>query len=75
MPNNSALAMDGASFPGWQPEKSINVVTSDGMTRVFVKGMPTWKNPFSEGDKRGTIIRRDLLGLLLAALAPAAWIQ
>jgi hypothetical protein len=32
--------MDGASFPGWRVEKSITVVTADGMTRVFVKGQP-----------------------------------
>lgn len=30
--------MDDVSFPGWQPEKSIHLVTSEGMTQVFVKG-------------------------------------
>jgi transposase len=32
--------MDDASFPGWQPEESIRVITDDGMTRVLVKGPP-----------------------------------
>jgi transposase len=30
--------MADASFPGWQPEKTIHLVTGEGMTRVFVKG-------------------------------------
>jgi transposase len=30
--------MADASFPGWQPEKTIRLVTDEGMTRVFVKG-------------------------------------
>ena len=29
--------MADASFPGWQPEKTIRLVTCEGMTRVFVK--------------------------------------
>ena len=30
--------MDDVSFSGWQPAKSIHVVTAEGTTRVFVKG-------------------------------------
>ena len=30
--------MDDVSFPGFDPEKSIHLVTGGGMTRVFVKG-------------------------------------
>jgi transposase len=30
--------MDDVSFPGWQPEKTIRLVTGEGMARVFVKG-------------------------------------
>jgi transposase len=30
--------MDEASFPGWQPEKSIHLVAGEGITQVFVKG-------------------------------------
>jgi transposase len=30
--------MDDVSFAGWQPEKSIHVVTAEGTTRVFVRG-------------------------------------
>ena len=30
--------MDDVSFPGFDPEKSIRLVTGGGMTRVFVKG-------------------------------------
>lgn len=38
--------MDDVRFPGWQPEKSINVVVGDGMTGVFVKGQPdmSWQS-------------------------------
>ena len=28
--------MDDVTFPGWQPEKSINVITGAEMTQVFV---------------------------------------
>ena len=35
-----ALAMDEGNFPGWQPEKVVQVVTSEGITRVLVKGQP-----------------------------------
>jgi len=30
--------MDDVNFPGWRPEKSIQVVEGDGRTRVLVKG-------------------------------------
>jgi transposase len=30
--------MADASFPGWQAEKTIRLVTCEGMTRLFVKG-------------------------------------
>jgi hypothetical protein len=30
--------MEDVSFPGWPPEKSINVILGEGMTRVLVKG-------------------------------------
>ena len=30
--------MNDASFPGWRPEKSIQVTDADGRTRVLVKG-------------------------------------
>jgi hypothetical protein len=32
--------MDGVNFPGWRPEKSIQVVEGNGRTRVLVKGKP-----------------------------------
>jgi hypothetical protein len=30
--------MDDVNFPGWRPEKSIQVVEDNGRTRVLVKG-------------------------------------
>ena len=30
--------MADANFPGWKPEKTIHMVTGEGMTRLFVKG-------------------------------------
>lgn len=30
--------MDDLNFPGWRPERSIQVVEADGLTRVLVKG-------------------------------------
>ena len=30
--------MDDLNFPGWRPERSIQVVEGDGLTRVLVKG-------------------------------------
>jgi hypothetical protein len=32
--------MDEIHFPGWQPEKSIQVIEDNGLTRVMVKGQP-----------------------------------
>jgi len=32
--------MNDVNFPGWQPEKSIQVVEGNGRTRVLVKGKP-----------------------------------
>ena len=41
--------MADENFAGWRPEKSVNVVTCDGRTRVLVKGQPymSWQ----EGDE------------------------
>jgi hypothetical protein len=32
--------MDDLNFPGWRPEKFIEVVEDNGRTRVLVKGKP-----------------------------------
>jgi hypothetical protein len=32
--------MDDVNFPGWQPEKSIQVIEGNGLTRVMVRGQP-----------------------------------
>ena len=32
--------MDDVNFPGWQPEKSIQVIEDHGLTRVMVRGQP-----------------------------------
>jgi len=32
--------MDDVNFPGWRPEKSVQVVEVDGRTRVLLKGKP-----------------------------------
>jgi transposase len=32
--------MDEVNFPGWQPEKSIQVIEDNGLTRVIVRGQP-----------------------------------
>jgi len=32
--------MDDVNFPGWQPEKSIQVIEEPGLTRVMVRGQP-----------------------------------
>jgi transposase len=32
--------MDDVNFPGWQPEKSIQVIEDNGLTRVMVRGHP-----------------------------------
>jgi len=41
-----APAMHDDSFPGWRPEKSIQVVERDGQTRVLLKGQPymSWRS-------------------------------
>jgi transposase len=38
--------MDDVNFPGWRPEKSIQVVEGHGRTRVLVKGKPymSWQS-------------------------------
>ena len=42
--------MDEVSFPGLQPEKSINVLSAEGTTRVLVKGQPymSWRSEDEE---------------------------
>ena len=32
--------MDDVNFPGWHPEKSIQVIEDNGLTRVMVRGQP-----------------------------------
>jgi transposase len=32
--------MDEVHFPGWQPERSIQVIEDNGLTRVMVRGQP-----------------------------------
>ncbi len=32
--------MDDVNFPGWQPEKSIQVIEDNGLTGVLVRGRP-----------------------------------
>jgi hypothetical protein len=32
--------MDDVNFPGWHPEKSIQVIEGNGLTRVMVRGQP-----------------------------------
>lgn len=56
--------MDDASFPGWRAEKSINVVTAEGMTRVLVKGQPymSWQAG-DEGCLRLAIVQLYQCGL------------
>ncbi|MHC1763472.1 MAG: helix-turn-helix domain-containing protein [Verrucomicrobiia bacterium] len=38
--------MDDVDFPGWRPEKSIEVVEANGLARVLVKGQPymSWQS-------------------------------
>ena len=56
--------MDDASFPGWQPEKSIAVVAAEGMIRVLVKGQPymSWQSG-DEGCLRLAIVQLHQCGL------------
>jgi len=69
--------MDDVSFPGWQPEKSIQVIEDNGLTRVLVRGRPymRWRsgdeqcvrlatcNCTSAGWERRKIWRKPLDGL------------
>jgi transposase len=56
--------MNDLNFPGWQPEKSIEVVTGEGMTRVFIKGQPymSWQSA-DEGCLRLAIVQLHACGL------------
>src|SRR5258708_29789868 len=56
--------MDDVTFPGWQPEKSIHVITGEEMTRVFVKGQPymSWQSG-DEGCLRLAIVQLYQCGL------------
>src|SRR5437867_11361013 len=56
--------MDDVTFPGWQPEKSINVITGAEMTQVFVKGQPymSWRSG-DEGCLRLAIVQLYECGL------------
>ena len=38
--------MDDVKFPGWRPEKSIQVIENNGLTRVMVRGQPymSWRS-------------------------------
>ena len=56
--------MDDFNFPGWQPEKSINVVAGERVTRVFVKGQPymSWQSG-DEGCLRLAIVQLYQCGL------------
>jgi len=40
------LLMDSLNFAGWQPEKFVQVVPCEGITRVLVKGQPymSWRS-------------------------------
>lgn len=50
--------MDEVDFEGWTPEKSIQVVQCDGMTRVLVKGQPYMSWPSGdEGCLRMAIVQ------------------
>ena len=56
--------MDDITFPGWRPEKSIQVVESDGQTRVLVKGKAymSWRSG-DEGCIRLAIVQLYECGL------------
>ena len=56
--------MDDVSFPGWRPEQSINVVTADGLTWVFLKGQPymRWQSA-DEGSARVAMVQLYQCGL------------
>ena len=56
--------MDDVSFPGWRPEQSINVVTADGLTWVFLKGQRymSWQSA-DEGSARVAMVQLYQCGL------------
>ena len=56
--------MDDVNFPGWRPEKAIQVVEDEGMTRVLVKGQPymSWQ-PGDEGCVRLAMVQLYECGL------------
>ena len=56
--------MNDVDFPGWQPEKSIQVVEGNGRTRVIVKGKPymSWQSG-DEGCVRLVIVQLYECGL------------
>ena len=56
--------MDDVNFPGWRPEKSIQVAEGDGRTRVLVKGKPymSWQSG-DEGCVRLAIAQLYVCGL------------
>ena len=56
--------MDALNFAGWQPEKSVQVVSCEGITRVLVKGQPymSWRSG-DEGCLRLAIVQLYECGL------------
>jgi len=56
--------MNDVDFPGWRPEKSIQVVEGNGRTRVIVKGKPymSWQSG-DEGCVRLVIVQLYECGL------------
>lgn len=56
--------MDALNFAGWQPEKSVQVVPCEGITRVLVKGQPymSWRSE-DEGCLRLAIVQLYECGL------------
>ena len=56
--------MNDVDFPGWRPEKSIQVVEGNGRTRVIVKGKPymSWQSG-DEGCVRLVIVQLHECGL------------
>jgi len=56
--------MDALNFAGWQPEKSVQVVPCEGITRVLVKGQPymSWRSG-DEGCLRLAIVQLYECGL------------
>ena len=56
--------MDDVDFPGWRPEKSIQVVESNGRSRVLLKGKPymSWRTG-DEGCVRLAMVQLHECGL------------